>query len=71
MNTFLKLMITELQQQDPLNPMDNKDMLNQIAQIRAVGAVLAEHDGLATIMIELSQRDLCSSEVLTQSKHRR
>ena len=30
MNTFLKLMITELQQQDPLNPMDNKDMLNQI-----------------------------------------
>ncbi len=38
MNTFLKLMITELQQQDPLNPMDNKDMLEQIAQIRAVGA---------------------------------
>jgi hypothetical protein len=38
MNTFLKLMITELQQQDPLNPMDNKDMLDQIAQIRAVGA---------------------------------
>jgi Flagellar hook capping protein - N-terminal region len=38
MNTFLKLMILELQQQDPLNPLDNKDMLNQIAQIRAVGA---------------------------------
>lgn len=38
MSTFLKLMIVELQQQDPLNPMDNKDMLNQIAQIRAVGA---------------------------------
>src|SRR5882757_4519462 len=38
MNTFLKLMITELQQQDPMNPLDNKDMLNQIAQIRAVGA---------------------------------
>src|SRR5215208_7083030 len=38
MDTFLKLMITELQQQDPLNPLDNKDMLNQIAQIRAIGA---------------------------------
>jgi flagellar basal-body rod modification protein FlgD len=38
MGTFLKLMITELQQQDPLNPLDNKDMLAQIAQIRAVGA---------------------------------
>ena len=31
MNTFLKLMITELQQQDPMNPLDNKDMLDQIA----------------------------------------
>src|SRR3954453_1486494 len=38
LNVFLKLMITELQQQDPLNPLDNKDMLNQIAQIRAVGS---------------------------------
>src|SRR5438093_1038060 len=38
MSTFLKLMITELQQQDPLNPLDNKDMLAQISQIRAVGA---------------------------------
>ncbi len=38
MNMFLKLMITELQQQDPLNPLDNKDMLNQIAQIRAIGS---------------------------------
>jgi flagellar hook assembly protein FlgD len=38
LNMFLKLMITELQQQDPLNPLDNKDMLNQISQIRAIGA---------------------------------
>src|ERR1044072_270310 len=38
LSVFLKLMITELQQQDPLNPLDNKDMLNQIAQIRAVGS---------------------------------
>src|SRR3954470_17778603 len=38
LNSFLKLMIAELQQQDPLNPLDNKDMLNQIAQIRAIGA---------------------------------
>ena len=31
-------MITELQNQDPLNPLDNKDMLAQISQIREVGA---------------------------------
>lgn len=33
---FLKLMIAELQNQDPLNPMDNKDMLNQINQMRQI-----------------------------------
>jgi flagellar basal-body rod modification protein FlgD len=38
LGTFLKLMITELQNQDPLNPLDNKDMLAQISQIREVGA---------------------------------
>lgn len=38
LNMFLKLMITELQNQDPLNPLDNKDMLAQISQIREVGA---------------------------------
>jgi flagellar basal-body rod modification protein FlgD len=35
---FLKLMISELQNQDPLNPMDNKDMLAQIGQIREIGS---------------------------------
>jgi len=31
-------MIKELQNQDPLNPMDNKDMLTQLSQIRQVGS---------------------------------
>jgi flagellar basal-body rod modification protein FlgD len=38
LSTFLTLMIAELQNQDPLNPLDNKDMLAQISQIREVGA---------------------------------
>lgn len=38
LSTFLTLMIKELQNQDPLNPLDNKDMLAQISQIREVGA---------------------------------
>jgi len=37
-DSFLKLMIAELQNQDPLNPLDNKDMLAQINQIREIGA---------------------------------
>ncbi len=35
---FLKLMITELQNQDPLNPMENSEMLQQISQMRSISA---------------------------------
>ena len=38
MDHFLKLMITELQNQDPLNPMENSQLIEQIGQIRSVGA---------------------------------
>jgi flagellar basal-body rod modification protein FlgD len=38
LGTFLDIMIAELQNQDPLNPLDNKDMLAQISQLREVGA---------------------------------
>ncbi|MDX1962531.1 MAG: flagellar hook capping FlgD N-terminal domain-containing protein [Pirellulales bacterium] len=35
---FLKLMIAELQNQDPLDPADNTQLLTQISQIRQVSA---------------------------------
>jgi len=35
---FLNLMIAELQNQDPLNPLENADLIAQISQIREVGA---------------------------------
>jgi flagellar basal-body rod modification protein FlgD len=35
---FLKIMITELQNQDPLNPLENDQLIAQISQIRSVGA---------------------------------
>lgn len=38
MNSFLQLMIAELQNQDPLNPMDNADLLNQMGQMREIAA---------------------------------
>lgn len=33
---FLKIMITELQQQDPLAPVDNQQLLQQVSQIRSL-----------------------------------
>jgi flagellar basal-body rod modification protein FlgD len=38
MDEFLKLMISELQNQDPLNPLENAEILQQISQIREIGA---------------------------------
>lgn len=36
MDTFLKLLIAELQNQDPMEPMDNVEILQQVSQIREV-----------------------------------
>jgi len=35
---FLKLLINELQNQDPLDPVDNAAMIEQLGQIRQIGA---------------------------------
>lgn len=37
-DSFLTLLISELQNQDPLDPVDNSDTLQQIGQIREIGA---------------------------------
>lgn len=36
MEAFLKMMIVELQNQDPMNPMSNQEMMGQIGQIREI-----------------------------------
>ena len=38
LDQFLQLMIAELQNQDPLNPLDNAELLQQVSQIREIGA---------------------------------
>ena len=35
---FFGLMIAELQNQDPLNPMENSELMQQVSQIREIGA---------------------------------
>ena len=47
---FLKLMITELTNQDPLNPMDNAQLVEQIGQIRDISATSKLSDTLDSVM---------------------
>ena len=51
LNQFLGLLITELQNQDPMNPMDNAAMLNQISQIRQIGSTTKLTDTLSTLAV--------------------
>ena len=36
MTDFIKMMVAELENQDPMNPMSNTEMLQQISQIRSI-----------------------------------
>lgn len=47
---FLKLLVTELTNQDPLSPMDNKDMITQMAQFSS----LEQMNNMASSMEKLS-----------------
>ncbi len=51
LDEFLGLLITELQNQDPLNPMDNAQMLDQISQIREIGSTNQLTETLTTLAI--------------------
>ena len=48
---FLKIMITELQNQDPLNPLENDELIAQISQIRSVGATEKLTETLDSVLL--------------------
>jgi flagellar basal-body rod modification protein FlgD len=55
-NTFMKLLVTQLQNQDPLNPMDNSQMTAQLAQINTVSGI----QNLNTTMTNLASQSAAS-----------
>lgn len=50
---FLKLLTVQLQQQDPFEPVDNKDMLAQMAQFSALAGNATANEELANIAAKL------------------
>jgi flagellar basal-body rod modification protein FlgD len=51
-NRFLTLLTTQLQNQDPLNPMDNVELTSQIAQISTVSGIEKLNTTLQTLLSE-------------------
>ena len=52
-NAFLNLLVTQLQHQDPTNPMDNSDMLAQMAQFTSLSNATEQTSTLKAIAIKL------------------
>jgi flagellar basal-body rod modification protein FlgD len=50
-DAFLKLLIAELQNQDPMEPMDNAEMVQQISQIRSIESSQAIIDSFQSIQV--------------------
>jgi flagellar basal-body rod modification protein FlgD len=51
LDDFLGLLLTEMQNQDPLNPMDNAQMLAQLGQIREIGSTNQLTETLSNLAI--------------------
>jgi flagellar basal-body rod modification protein FlgD len=53
-NQFLTLLTTQLQNQDPTNPMDNSQMTSQLAQISTVQGITQLNASLQTLLSNLT-----------------
>ena len=53
-NTFLKLLVTQLQSQDPLNPTDNTEFIAQLASFSAVEQQTQTNDKLDLMLSYLN-----------------
>lgn len=51
MDDFVKLLIAQLQHQDPLEPMNNQEILNQITQIREIESNQRLTDTLESVLL--------------------
>jgi flagellar basal-body rod modification protein FlgD len=53
-NQFMKLLVTQLKNQDPLNPMDNAQMTSQMAQINTVSGIAQLNTTLQALSASLT-----------------
>ena len=54
---FLKLLMVQIQNQDPMNPLDNAQLPTQMAQINTVGGIEKLNDSMTKMLTKLSSLD--------------
>jgi flagellar basal-body rod modification protein FlgD len=60
-DAFLKLLVTQLQNQDPLNPLDDKEFIAQLAQFSSLEQMTNISDGIASLTDKTAQQDMLSA----------
>ncbi|AJP59191.1 flagellar basal body rod modification protein [Pandoraea vervacti] len=53
-NSFLKLLVAQMNNQDPLNPMDNSQVTSQLAQISTVSGITQLNTTLSSVTSQLN-----------------
>jgi flagellar basal-body rod modification protein FlgD len=62
---FLKLMTAQLKQQDPFNPLDNTQMVAQMAQFSSVAGIGEMNSSLKSISDQLTAQTALLTEIRT------
>ena len=62
-DSFLKLLVTQMQNQDPLSPMEGTEFVSQLAQFTNVEQAMRQNDALELISLQLT--GIASNEAVT------
>ncbi len=66
-STFLQLLITQMQNQDPTNPMDSSQMTSQLAQIDTVTGISQLNTSLSSLATQLNAGQTSQAALLINS----
>ena len=66
-NTFLQLLVTQLQNQDPTNPMDSSQMTSQLAEINTVTGIGQLNTSLSSLATQLNAGQTSQAALLINS----
>lgn len=64
-NRFLKLLVAQMNNQDPLNPLDNAQVTSQMAQINTVTGINGLNDTVAKLLEQFTRLEVMQAAQLT------